>query len=94
MRLARGKARKLFHAVTGCLIGGYGLGADKSVPCVPMRRHMRNLAVAASACCVCGLLTAGGPFKQAIEVYTGGKPTVVAGDDATVTGEVTEHYPR
>jgi predicted extracellular nuclease len=117
-----------------------------------MRRHIRNLAVAASACCVCGLLTvgtataagtaaptatggltihqvlggghvslyagqtvsdvpgvvtdvtssafylqdpnpAGGPFKQAIEVYTGGKPTVVAGDDVTVTGEVTEYYP-
>jgi predicted extracellular nuclease len=119
---------------------------------------MRNLAVAASACCVCGLLTAGaataagaaaptatgastatsgltihqvlggghvspyagqtvsdvpgvvtdvtssafylqdpnpvgGPFKQAIEVYTGSKPTVVAGDDVTVTGEVTEYYP-
>src|SRR5580692_13010620 len=24
---------------------------------------------------------AGGPFKQAIEVYTGSKPTVAAGDD-------------
>jgi hypothetical protein len=33
------------------------------------------------------------PFKQAIEVYTGSKPTVVAGDDVTVSGEVTEYYP-
>jgi predicted extracellular nuclease len=113
-----------------------------------MSRYIRNLAIAASAACVCGLLTAGaaaaapaatsgltihqvlggghvspyagqtvsgvpgvvtdvtssafylqdpkpagGPFKQAIEVYTGSKPTVVAGDDVTVTGEVTEFYP-
>jgi predicted extracellular nuclease len=112
-----------------------------------MSRHLRNLALAASASCVCGLLTAGaatavpaaasltihqvlggghvspyagqtvsgvpgvvtdvtssafylqdpnpvgGPFKQAIEVYTGSKPTVAAGDDVTVTGEVTEFYP-
>jgi predicted extracellular nuclease len=29
----------------------------------------------------------GGPFKQAIEVYTGSKPTVAAGDDVTVTGK-------
>ena len=35
----------------------------------------------------------GGPFKQAIEVFTGSKPTVVAGDDVTVTGEVTEFFP-
>jgi uncharacterized protein len=35
----------------------------------------------------------GTPFKQAIEVYTGSKPTVVAGDDVTVTGEVSEFYP-
>ena len=35
----------------------------------------------------------GTPFKQAIEVYTGKKPTVVAGDDVTVTGEVSEFYP-
>jgi predicted extracellular nuclease len=112
-----------------------------------MSRHLRNLALAAGASCVCGLLTAGaatavpaaasltihqvlggghvspyagqtvsgvpgvvtdvtssafylqdpnpvgGPFKQAIEVYTGSKPTVAAGDDVTVTGEVTEFYP-
>src|ERR1700761_8548458 len=38
-------------------------------------------------------MTGGTPFKQAIEVYTGSKPTVVAGDDVTVTGEVTEYYP-
>jgi uncharacterized protein len=103
-----------------------------------MSRYIRNLAMAASAACVCGLLTAGaaaaapasgltihqvlggghvslyagqtvsdvpgvvtdvtssafylqdpqpagGPFKQAIEVYTGSKPTVAAGDDVTVT---------
>src|SRR6201996_2174953 len=35
----------------------------------------------------------GTPFKQAIEVYTGSKPTVVAGDDVTVTGTVSEFYP-
>jgi uncharacterized protein len=35
----------------------------------------------------------GTPFKQAIDVYTGSKPTVVAGDDVTVSGEVTEYYP-
>lgn len=35
----------------------------------------------------------GTPFKQAITVYTGKKPTVVAGDDVTVSGEVTEYYP-
>ncbi|HET9967568.1 MAG TPA: hypothetical protein VFQ68_04975 [Streptosporangiaceae bacterium] len=35
----------------------------------------------------------GGPFKQAIEVFTGSKPTVAAGDDVTVTGEVTEFFP-
>jgi hypothetical protein len=35
----------------------------------------------------------GTPFKQAIVVYTGKKPTVVAGDDVTVSGEVTEFYP-
>jgi hypothetical protein len=35
----------------------------------------------------------GTPFKQAIAVYTGKKPTVVAGDDVTVSGEVTEFYP-
>jgi|SRR5579875_2168190 len=35
----------------------------------------------------------GTPFKQAIEVYTGSKPTVAAGDDVTVSGEVTEYYP-
>jgi predicted extracellular nuclease len=113
-----------------------------------MSRYIRNLAIAASAACACGLLTAGaaaaapaatsgltihqvlggghvspyagqtvsgvpgvvtdvtssafylqdpqpagGPFKQAIEVYTGSKPTVAAGDDVTVTGEVTEFYP-
>src|ERR1700722_647781 len=113
-----------------------------------MSRYIRNLAIAASAACVCGLLTAGaaaaapaatsgltihqvlggghvspyagqtvsgvpgvvtdvtssafylqdpqpagGPFKQAIEVYTGSKPAVAAGDDVTVTGEVTEFYP-
>src|SRR3984957_18280552 len=113
-----------------------------------MSRYIRNLAIAASAACVCGLLTAGaaaaapaatsgltihqvlggghvspyagqtvsgvpgvvtdvtssafylqdpqpagGPFKQAIEVYTGSKPTAAAGDDVTVTGEVTEFYP-
>src|SRR5580704_10329803 len=114
-----------------------------------MSRRFRNFAIAASASCVCGLLTAGaaaaapaatgsgltihqvlggghvspyagqtvsgvpgvvtdvissgfylqdpspvgGPFKQAIEVYTGSKPTVVAGDDVAVTGEVTEYYP-
>jgi hypothetical protein len=35
----------------------------------------------------------GTPFKQAIEVYTGKKPTVVAGDDVTVSGTVSEFYP-
>jgi hypothetical protein len=35
----------------------------------------------------------GTPFKQAIIVYTGKKPAVVAGDDVTVAGEVTEYYP-
>src|SRR5579875_1245143 len=35
----------------------------------------------------------GTPFKQAIDVYTGSKPTVAAGDDVTVSGEVTEYYP-
>jgi predicted extracellular nuclease len=35
----------------------------------------------------------GTPFKQAIDVYVGKKPTVVAGDDVTVSGEVTEYYP-
>src|ERR1700735_1630118 len=35
----------------------------------------------------------GTPFKQAIDVYTGSKPTVVAGDDVTVSGTVTEYYP-
>jgi uncharacterized protein len=35
----------------------------------------------------------GTPFKQAIDVYTGSKPTVVAGDDVTVSGEVSEYYP-
>ncbi len=35
----------------------------------------------------------GTPFKQAIEIYTGSKPTVVAGDDVTVTGTVSEFYP-
>ena len=35
----------------------------------------------------------GTPFKQAIVVYTGKKPAVVAGDDVTVSGEVTEYYP-
>jgi hypothetical protein len=35
----------------------------------------------------------GTPFKQAIEVYTGKKPTVVAGDDVTVAGTVSEFYP-
>ncbi|HEY0718172.1 MAG TPA: hypothetical protein VGD68_11195, partial [Streptosporangiaceae bacterium] len=35
----------------------------------------------------------GTPFKQAIEVYTGQKPTVVAGDDVTVAGMVSEFYP-
>jgi hypothetical protein len=36
---------------------------------------------------------AGGPFKQAIEVFTGSKPTVAAGDDVTVTGDVIEFFP-
>jgi uncharacterized protein len=35
----------------------------------------------------------GTPFKQAIIVYTGKKPTVAAGDDVNVSGEVTEYYP-
>src|ERR1700761_6764120 len=35
----------------------------------------------------------GPPFKQAIEVYTGKKPTVTAGDDVTVSGTVSEFYP-
>jgi uncharacterized protein len=35
----------------------------------------------------------GTPFKQAIEVYTGKKPMVVAGDDVTVSGTVSEFYP-
>ncbi len=35
----------------------------------------------------------GTPFKQAIEVYTGKKPAVVAGDDVTVSGTVSEFYP-
>jgi uncharacterized protein len=35
----------------------------------------------------------GTPFKQAIEVYTGKKPSVVAGDDVTVSGKVDEYYP-
>jgi predicted extracellular nuclease len=35
----------------------------------------------------------GTPFKQAIEVYTGKKPTVAAGDDVTVSGTVSEFYP-
>jgi predicted extracellular nuclease len=35
----------------------------------------------------------GTPFKQAIVVYTGKKPAVVAGDDVTVSGAVTEYYP-
>jgi predicted extracellular nuclease len=114
-----------------------------------MSRHLRNLAIAAGACCACGFLSAGvaaasptgtgaltihavlggghtspyagqtvsgvpgivtdvtssefylqdptwvggKPFKQAITVYTGSKPTVVAGDDVTVSGTVTEYYP-
>jgi hypothetical protein len=33
------------------------------------------------------------PFKQAIDVYVGHKPTVVAGDDVTVSGTMTEYYP-
>jgi hypothetical protein len=37
--------------------------------------------------------TGGTPFKQAIEVYTGSKPAVAAGDDVTVSGTVTEYYP-
>src|ERR1700722_20436324 len=35
----------------------------------------------------------GTPFKQAIDVYTGKKPSVVAGDDVTVSGKVDEYYP-
>ncbi len=35
----------------------------------------------------------GTPFKQALTVYTGKKPTVVAGDDVTVSGTVSEFYP-
>jgi hypothetical protein len=35
----------------------------------------------------------GTPFKQAVEVYTGSKPTVSVGDDVTVSGEVAEFYP-
>jgi uncharacterized protein len=35
----------------------------------------------------------GTPFKQAITVFTSKKPGVVAGDDVTVSGEVTEFYP-
>lgn len=34
----------------------------------------------------------GTPFKQAIDVYVGHKPTVAAGDDVTVSGTVTEYY--
>jgi uncharacterized protein len=35
----------------------------------------------------------GTPFKQAIAVFTGSKPTVAAGDDVTVSGTVSEFYP-
>jgi predicted extracellular nuclease len=35
----------------------------------------------------------GTPFKQAITVFTSHKPTVVAGDDVTVTGTVAEFAP-
>ena len=35
----------------------------------------------------------GTPFKQAITVYTGRRPAVVAGDSVTVAGTVSEYYP-
>lgn len=36
----------------------------------------------------------GGPFKQAIEVFTSKRPTVTAGDDVTVSGTVSEFFPN